>query len=165
MSGYSGGGKALIERFEREPDLAWRSYGFGLAHKHVPEMRVHAGLEHTPLFAPSVARAFRGMIVEVPLALGALPGRPSRATVLDVLNRFFADCPLIRVHDDTPEELLLEARQAPTDRLDLYVFANADEGLARLVATLDNLGKGAGGAAVQNLNLLAGLDPLAGLRL
>ena len=163
VSGYSGGGKALIERFDAEPDLAFRDYGFGLAHKHVPEMTVHAGLTHPPVFAPMVSRAYRGMIVEVPLTLAALSARPSRRALIDALAGYFADRPLIHVHDETPDELLMAGQSAPSDRLDLYVFTDAAETQARLVATLDNLGKGAGGAAVQSLNLMAGLDPLAGL--
>ena len=163
VSGYSGGGKALIERFEVAPDLAFRDYGFGLAHKHVPEMTVHAGLTHAPVFAPMVSRAYRGMIVEVPLTLAALPARPSRRAMLDTLADYFAVQPLIHVHDETPDELLMARESAPSDRLDLYVFTDATGTQARLVATLDNLGKGAGGAAVQSLNLMAGLHPLAGL--
>ena len=163
ISGYSGGGKALIERFDADPDLAFRDYGFGLAHKHVPEMQRHAGLAHAPVFAPMVSRAYRGMIVEVPLTLAALPKGPGSAAIRDVLKSFFGGQSLVHVHDDTPDELLMPRDAAPTDRLDLYIFANAAETQARLVAILDNLGKGAGGAAVQNLNLMAGLDPLAGL--
>ena len=163
VSGYSGGGKALIERFEGNRDLAFRDYGFGLAHKHVPEMQRHADLAYAPVFAPMVSRAYRGMIVEVPLPLAALPTQPTGAAIRDALAAFFADQPLVRVHDDTPDELLMAGRAAPTDRLDLYVFTDPGDMQARLVATLDNLGKGAGGAAVQNLNLMAGLDPLAGL--
>jgi N-acetyl-gamma-glutamyl-phosphate reductase len=165
LSGYSGGGKALIARFGDEPALAARDYGFTLAHKHVPEMQRHAGLSHPPVFAPMVVRAFRGMIVEVPLPLAAIPGRPTRAAMLDALHATFAGAPLVRVHDVMPDELLMNDGAAPSDRLDLYVFAAADGGAARLVATLDNLGKGASGAAVQSLNLMAGLDPLAGLSL
>ena len=165
VSGYSGGGKALIERFERAPDLAFRDYGFALAHKHVPEMQRHAGLSHPPVFAPSVTRAFRGMIVEVPLALSAMPDAPSRNALLDGLATAFGGQPLIRVHDDQPDELLLDEHAAPSDLLHLYIFADAGNRQARLVATLDNLGKGAGGAAVQSLNLMAELDPLAGLRI
>ena len=163
VSGYSGGGKALIERVEADPALAYRGYGFALDHKHVPEMQRHAGLAHPPVFAPSVIRAFRGMVVEVPLPLAALPGRPSRAALLDTLAHAFAGQPLIRVHDEMPTELLIATAAAPTDRLDLYVATDAGETSARLIACLDNLGKGAGGAAVQSLNLMAGLDPLAGL--
>lgn len=165
VSGYSGGGKALIARVEADADLAFRGYGFGLDHKHVPEMRLHGGLAHTPVFQPSVIRAFRGMVVEVPLQLAALPARPSRGALVDTLATFFEGQALVRVHSDTPDELLIARRAAPSDRLDLYVFANAAGTQARLVATLDNLGKGAGGAAVQSLNLMAGLDPLAGLNL
>ncbi|HEU0066865.1 MAG TPA: N-acetyl-gamma-glutamyl-phosphate reductase [Sphingomonas sp.] len=165
ISGYSGGGKALIERFDAAPALAFRDYGFTLAHKHLPEMQRHAGLAHAPVFAPMVARAFRGMIVEVPLPVAAMPGRPGRAAMLDTLRATFDASPVVRVHDDAPDELLMAGDAAATDRLDLYVFASADGAQARLVATLDNLGKGAGGAAVQNLNLMAGLDPVAGLLL
>ncbi|WP_425229730.1 N-acetyl-gamma-glutamyl-phosphate reductase [Sphingomonas sp.] len=163
VSGYSGGGKALIERVEGDTTLAFRSYGFALDHKHVPEMQRHAGLAHPPVFAPSVTRAFRGMIVEVPLPLAALPARPSRAAILDVLHRQFAGAPLVRVHDTVPAELLIVVDAAPTDRLDLYVATDTAGTQARLVAVLDNLGKGAAGAAVQNLNLMAGVDPLTGL--
>lgn len=162
VSGYSGGGKALIARFEAEGDLAFRGYGYALGHKHVPEMQRHAGLAHAPVFAPAVVNAYRGMVVEVPLHLAALPARPSRTALLDTLHAAFDEAALVRVHDEAPDELLLHADMAPTDALDLYVFADATQ--ARLVATLDNLGKGASGAAVQNLNLMAGLDPMAGLR-
>ena len=163
VSGYSGGGKALIGRFDDEPELAFRGYGFGLDHKHVPEMQVHAGLTHPPVFAPNVIRAFRGMVVEVPLHLATLPGRPSRAALLDALHGAFEGKPLVTVHNKVPGELLISRLEAPNDRLDLYVATDAGGTQARLIATLDNLGKGAGGAAVQNLNLMAGLDPLTGL--
>ncbi|MCC2979445.1 N-acetyl-gamma-glutamyl-phosphate reductase [Sphingomonas sp. IC4-52] len=163
VSGYSGGGKALINRFADESDLAFRGYGYSLAHKHVPEMQRHAGLVHPPLFAPSVARAFRGMIVEVPVPLAALPTAPSRSAMVDALHATFDAAPLITVHDDQPDELLMQVDAAPNDRLDLWVFADLAGRQARLVAMLDNLGKGASGAAVQNLNLMIGADPLAGL--
>ena len=163
ISGYSGGGKALIERFDAAPDLAFRDYGFGLAHKHLPEMQRHAGLAHAPVFAPMVARAFRGMIVEVPLPLAAMPDAPSPEALLDALTAFFADQPVVRVHADRPDELLVATHAEPSDALHLYVFASPDGGQARLVATLDNLGKGASGAAVQSLNLMCGLEPTKGL--
>ena len=163
VSGYSGGGKALIARVEDDADLAWRSYGYGLDHKHVPEMQLHADLAHAPVFAPGVARAFRGMIVEVPLTLAALPGWPTREVIVDAWRAAFAGQPLIHVHDGAPDELLLARMAAPSDRLHLHIATGAAGTQARLIATLDNLGKGAGGAAVQSLNLMAGLDPLAGL--
>ena len=103
------------------------------------------------------------MIVEVPLPLAALPGRASRAAILDALHRQFAAAVLVRVHDPMPDELLMAVDAPPTDRLDLYVATDAGETQARLVAVLDNLGKGAAGAAVQSLNLMAGVDPLTGL--
>ncbi len=165
VSGYSGGGKALIERFEGDPTLAYRDYGFGLAHKHLPEMQRHAGLAHAPIFAPMVINALRGMVVEVPLPLALLPARPTRAAILDALFAAFAGSPIVTVHGDQPDELLVRQGAAGTDRLDLYVFAGPDDAQARLVACLDNLGKGASGAAVQSLNLMAGLDPLAGINL
>ena len=165
VSGYSGGGKSLIGRFDADPDLAFRGYGYALSHKHVPEMQRHAGLAHPPLFAPSVARAFRGMIVEVPLPLALLPARPTRAALVDALTGFFDGAPLVRVHQDVPEELTMATDAPPTDTLDLYVFTDTQDRQSRLVATLDNLGKGASGAAVQNLNLMAGLDATAGLNL
>lgn len=165
VSGYSGGGKALIARFEADPDIAFRTYGLSLAHKHVPEMQCHAGLTHAPLFAPSVIPAHRGMLVEVPLPLGAMSVTASPAALRRLLAEFYAGSPIVTVHADTPDELLLRRSLEPSDRLDLYVFASADGSQARLVATLDNLGKGASGAAVQCLNLMAGLPETAGLRL
>ncbi|MBO9499320.1 MAG: N-acetyl-gamma-glutamyl-phosphate reductase [Novosphingobium sp.] len=164
VSGYSGGGKSLIERFEDDADIAFRTYGLNLAHKHVPEMTVHAGLAHPPLFAPSVIPAHRGMVVEVPLPLAQMPMAGSPETLLLCLVDFYTGSPLITVHDDRPAELLLRRSSTGSDRMELYVFANEDGSQARLVALLDNLGKGASGAAVQSLNLMAGLAETAGLR-
>lgn len=170
VSGYSGGGKALIERFEGAEadgrDIAWRGYGLGFGHKHVPEMQGYAGLVHAPLFAPAVIDAHRGMVVEVPLPLAVMPGAATPAALRAELERFFAGSPVVRVVDAPADgELLLRGSMAPWDGLDLMVLASADGAQARLVARLDNLGKGASGAAVQSLNLMAGLDETAGLRL
>ena len=165
VSGYSGGGKALIERVSHEPHLAHRSYGLTLDHKHLPEMQQHAGLSHAPVFAPAVTRAFRGMIVEVPLPLAALPSRPSRAALLDALRGAFGDTKVVTVRHDQPAELRLEEGAGPWDGIDLYVFTDAADTQARLVAVLDNLGKGASGAAVQTLNLMSGLPETTGLEL
>ncbi|WP_425442477.1 N-acetyl-gamma-glutamyl-phosphate reductase [Sphingomonas lenta] len=161
VSGYSGGGKSMIAEFEGADAPAWRGYAYSLAHKHVPEMTVHAGLSTPPLFAPSVANTYRGMVVEVPLALHALPLRPSLNAVRSVLAEAYDGCPLVAVAPAA--DLIAIEADAGTDRLTLRVCGNDGTGQARLVATLDNLGKGAGGAAVQNLNIMAGLDPLAGL--
>ncbi|HKT86601.1 MAG TPA: N-acetyl-gamma-glutamyl-phosphate reductase [Novosphingobium sp.] len=165
VSGYSGGGKALIGRFEQDRDIAFRAYGLSMGHKHVPEMQAHAGLSIAPLFAPAVVPAHRGMLVEVPLHLSAMTGAGAPDALREKLAEAYAGSPIVQVLDDQPDELLLRASMAPTDTLTLRVFASKDGGEARLVAMLDNLGKGASGAAVQNLNLMTGLDETAGLRL
>lgn len=166
VSGYSGGGKSMIEEFERGgTETAWRTYGLSLAHKHVPEMQRHAGLVHAPIFAPSVARTYRGMIVEVPLVLGAMANAPTVGQVREALDTAYAASPIVSVIHGFDEANLTIERAAGTDRLELFVFENAAGDQLRLVAALDNLGKGAAGAAVQTLNILAGLDETAGLRL
>jgi N-acetyl-gamma-glutamyl-phosphate reductase len=165
VSGYSGGGKALIARFEDDSDIAFRDYGLGMGHKHVPEMTKLVGLTHAPVFAPAVIPAHRGMIVEVPLPIAAMPGAAAPQALRTCLAAAYAGSKVVTVHDDAPDELLLRGSMQPSDRLDLYVFGARDGSQARLVATLDNLGKGASGAAVQNLNLMAGLDETAGLAL
>jgi len=165
VSGYSGGGKALIERFEAEADLGFRGYGLNLDHKHMPEMKIHGGLTHDVIFAPSVIRAFRGMLVDIPLHLGAM-GPVTADQLLEELSTFYAGSKIVSVQSgsDLPE-LLISENDAPTDKLELFVCGNAGGYHARLIARLDNLGKGASGAAVQNLNIMAGLDETAGLRL
>ena len=165
VSGYSGGGKALIARFEDDPDIAFRDYGLAMGHKHVPEMRAYAGLDHDPLFAPAVIPAHRGMVVEVPLHLALINRAASPEQLRACLAEFYADSPVVSVHADCPDEVLLRRSMAPSDRLELYVFGAKDGSQARLVAVLDNLGKGASGAAVQSLNLMAGLPETAGLSL
>lgn len=166
VSGYSGGGKSMIAEFENgETDTAWRTYALSLGHKHLPEMQHHAGLVHAPIFAPAVARTFRGMIVDVPLMLSAMPGAPSPAAIADVLRTAYAATPLVNFVESLAESNLTLERAADTDRLDLFLFANAEGSQARLVAALDNLGKGAAGACVQSLNILCGLDETSGLRI
>ena len=165
VSGYSGGGKALIARFEDDTDIAFRDYGLAMGHKHVPEMRAYAGLAHDPLFAPAVIPAHRGMVVEVPLHLSLMQGAGTPDALRACLAEFFAGSPVVSVRADCPDEVLLRRSMAPSDRLELYVFGAKDGAQARLVAVLDNLGKGASGAAVQSLNLMAGLPETAGLSL
>ncbi|KPH64488.1 N-acetyl-gamma-glutamyl-phosphate reductase [Novosphingobium aerophilum] len=165
VSGYSGGGKALIGRFEEDRDIAFRAYGLALGHKHVPEMTTHVGLAHAPIFAPAVVPAHRGMLVEVPLHLSMMSGAGTPADLRAALSGFYAGSEIVTVVDDQPDELLLRASMEPVDSLTLRVLGAKDGSQARLVATLDNLGKGASGAAVQNLNLMAGLPETAGLRL
>jgi len=165
VSGYSGGGKAMIADYEREgePPAAWRTYALTLAHKHVPEMQARCGLAHRPLFAPAVVPVYSGMVVEVPLHRDMVSG--DAAQMRAALADHYAGSPIIGVaQDDAPATLAIELLK---DRDDMTLFVFADEGSAqiRLVAALDNLGKGASGAAVQNLNLMAGLPETTGLRL
>lgn len=165
VSGYSGGGKAMIGRFEDDTDIAYRAYGLGLGHKHVPEMEKHVGLTISPVFAPAVVPAHRGMIVEVPLHLSAMPNAASPEVLREVLTSAYAASAIVKVSGEQPDELLLRRSMEPVDTLELFVFAAKDGKQARLAAMLDNLGKGASGAAVQNLNIMAGLPETAGLRL
>ena len=165
VSGYSGGGKALIARFEEDTDIAWRGYALELGHKHVPEMQQHCGLSLPPLFSPAVIPAHRGMVVEVPLPLAAMSGTGTPEAMRDWLAAFYGASKVVRMGGEPDGELLLRRSVEPSDAMDLYVFASPDGHQARLVAVLDNLGKGASGAAVQSLNLMAGLDETAGLRL
>ncbi|NBC12443.1 MAG: N-acetyl-gamma-glutamyl-phosphate reductase, partial [Gammaproteobacteria bacterium] len=164
VSGYTGGGRKLIEEFEAGgPPL--RAYALGQAHKHLPEMAHHAGLAHPPVFTPAVGNYAQGMLVEVPLALWSLPGQPSRADLHGAIAAAHEDAPgIIVVPPDEADQVQgLEPEACNgTHRLELFIFGNDDQ--ARLIARLDNLGKGASGAAVQNLNLVLGRDELQGLR-
>jgi len=170
ISGYSGGGKTMIAEFEQsaEPDsaqTAFRIYGLTLAHKHVPEMQQHGGLMHPPLFAPAVARTYSGMIVEIPLQLTAMPTSATPAALREALAAAYEGSRIISVQTGDELAVLTLERCAGTDRLELFVFGSSDGAQVRLVAVLDNLGKGAGGAAVQNLNIAMGLEETVGLRL
>ena len=166
VSGYSGGGKAMIAEFESgNVPTAWRSYALTLAHKHVSEMHRHSGLVHAPLFAPSVANTYRGMIVDVPLLIGLMRDGPTPYVINAILRKAYADCPLVNLIEDFDSANLTIEHAAGTDRLDLFVFGSSDSKQVRLVAALDNLGKGAAGAAVQSLNLMTGAAECAGLRI
>lgn len=166
VSGYSGGGKALIERFAEHPEIAFRTYGLDLSHKHLPEMKIHAGLKHGVIFAPSVVPAYRGMIVEVPLHLGAMSTDPTADKLRDALRDFYEGSEIVSVDEKQASgELLLEENAPATDGLELFVFGNEGGWNARLIARLDNLGKGASGAAIQNLNIMCGLPETQGLKL
>ena len=169
VSGYSGGGKAMIAEFENAgaPDhtsAPYRIYALTQKHKHVPEMQRYAGLTRAPIFAPSVGRYYKGMIVEVLMPLSALPGRPKLADAHGALARAYEGERFVRVASlETAASLKTLAPEDlnDTNEMKLYVFGHDDE--ARLVAVLDNLGKGASGAAVQNLNIMLGLAEGAGL--
>jgi N-acetyl-gamma-glutamyl-phosphate reductase len=167
VSGYSGGGRAMIESFENETapdhtDDAFRVYGLSLAHKHVPEIQTRGGLTHRPLFVPSVGRFRQGMIVQLPLQLWSLPGSPGAEDLHGALADHYRDQPSVTVAgmQETSAMTGIQPEAANgTDALHLYVFANRDgnEGQAVVMALLDNLGKGASGQAVQNMDLMLGL--------
>jgi N-acetyl-gamma-glutamyl-phosphate reductase len=171
VSGYSGGGREMIAEFENRdtPNFTrevFRIYGLQLEHKHVPEMHLHSGLVHRPIFAPGVARFYRGMVMEVPLQLAALPGNISLQTIHTILADAYAKESLIALEPlaDSGARKALDAEELKsTDRMKLYVFGNESRRQARLVAVLDNLGKGAAGACVQNLNAMLGLPETLGL--
>lgn len=165
-SGYSGGGKAMIAEYEADgaTPSAWATYGLTLAHKHVPEMRVHAGLTHRPIFAPAVAPVYSGMIVEVPLHLAQVAPGETPDTLRDRLAAYYAESRIVSVGTHEGGTLPIEL-VANTDRMELFVFGDKTGEQVRLVAALDNLGKGASGAAVQSLNLMTGRDETEGLRL
>lgn len=169
VSGYSGGGKSMIAKYQScdTPALRTRPYGFGLAHKHVPEMQRYAKTGSPPLFAPSVGHYYRGMLVQVALFTSELSGNTKPADVWRVLADRYHDEPFVHVHGLHPEEALDDGFLTPTSRngsndLDLMVFARDEQLL--IVSRYDNLGKGAAGAAVQNLNLMLGLAESEGLR-
>jgi N-acetyl-gamma-glutamyl-phosphate reductase len=171
ISGYSGGGKSMIEEFEKKDspvfvETVHRGYALGLSHKHIPEMMRHAGISHPPLFSPAVGRFYRGMLVEIPLQLWALPGKPSVKDIHAALAAAYPARPLVEVAS-LEEAAGISGLDGETlsgsNRMKLFVFGNEKAGQARLVAALDNLGKGAGGAAIQNLNIMLGLAETTGL--
>lgn len=158
ISGYSGGGRTMIEAYEagRAPD--YEIYALGLEHKHVPEIVQHSGLARRPIFVPSVGNFRQGMLVNVPLHLDTLPGRPQAQDLEAALAARYAGCKLVRVLPVAASDNRLEPQALNgTDVMELRVFANAKHRQALLVARLDNLGKGASGAAVQNIGLMLGL--------
>ena len=181
VSGYSGGGKGLIAEFEQAlpggTADAFRPYGLGLEHKHLPEMQMYSGLAHAPVFAPSVGRYAQGMIVEVPLQLWALASKATVGELRGELVDAYAGSRFVTVASEEETAVLQQTRTGAggyvaeldpeslngTNRMRLFVFGNAAGDQVRLMAVLDNLGKGASGAAVQNLNLMLGLDESAGL--
>jgi N-acetyl-gamma-glutamyl-phosphate reductase len=161
VSGYSGGGKAMIEGYEAGTAPPFELYGLGLSHKHLPEITLYGGLSRTPIFVPSVGNFRQGMLVSVPLHLDTLDGVTSAARLRDCLMARYAGSSWVRVADDA-ETIALKGKLEPealnnSNKLELFVFGNDQKGQAVLVARLDNLGKGASGAAVQNLKLMLGM--------
>jgi N-acetyl-gamma-glutamyl-phosphate reductase len=161
--GYTGGGRQMIEQFEGTSDDPIedpvRLYALQLGHKHVPEIQKYAALDHRPLFWPVVGRWRQGMLVQVPLQLWSLPGHPSAAAIHAALTERFQGQRFVRVMplEEAPSVLGPEALNG-TNVMEIYVFNNAAEGQALLVARADNLGKGASGQAAQDIDLMLGLS-------
>src|ERR1700674_1745332 len=158
VSGYSGGGRGLIEAHDHDGGPAFELYALGLEHKHVPETQLYAGLRRRPIFVPSVGHFRQGMLVSVPLHLDTLPGKPTGRDLYAVLAEAYRGCDYVRVVEPIAGGKLEPEALNDTNRLELCVYANEARRQAVLVARLDNLGKGASGAAVQNLQLMLGLD-------
>ena len=161
VSGYSGGGRSMIEAYESGQAPAFELYGLGLKHKHIPEIMKYTGLTRRPLFIPSVGNFKQGMLVQLPLHLDQLPGQPSAQDLHNALARHYQGSEWVSVEPATSDAKLDALALADTNKMELRVFANtgANDGFhhAVLVARLDNLGKGASGAAVQNLKLMLGM--------
>ena len=161
ISGYSGGGRPMIEAYEQGTAPPMELYGLGLKHKHIPEIMCYTGLTRRPLFVPSVGNFAQGMLVQLPLHLDLLPNRPSAQDLHAALAQHYQGSEWVSVEPATPDLKLDAVALANTNKMELRVFAN-DAGKDRfahavLVARLDNLGKGASGAAVQNLRLMLDL--------
>lgn len=157
ISGYSGGGRSMIEAHEGDGGPAFELYALGLGHKHVPETEAYGGLTRRPIFVPSVGHFRQGMLVSIPLHLDTLPGKPSAQDLQAALEARYAGSDTVRVAVADASAKLEPQALNGTNRLELFVCANAAHRQAVLVARLDNLGKGASGAAVQNLSLMLGL--------
>jgi N-acetyl-gamma-glutamyl-phosphate reductase len=157
VSGYSGGGRTMIEDHEHDGGPAFELYGLKLEHKHLPETQLYCGLSRRPIFIPSVGHYRQGMLVSVPLHLDTLQGKPAGADLHAVLAAHYRGCENVRIVAPPADGKLESQGLNETNRLELTVFANETHRQAVLVARLDNLGKGASGAAVQNLRLMLGL--------
>lgn len=164
VSGYSGGGKAMIQAHEATQGPAFELYGLGMQHKHIPETQLYGGLARRPIFVPSVGHFMQGMLVSIPLHLDTLPGKPTGADLQAALQARYAGCDLVRVVPSQPDGKLEPEALNDTDILELSVHSNPAYQQAVLVARLDNLGKGASGAAVQNIALMLGLHTGTGKR-
>jgi N-acetyl-gamma-glutamyl-phosphate reductase len=164
VSGYSGGGKSMIQAHDTDHGPAFELYGLKLEHKHVPETQLYGGLSRRPIFVPSVGQFRQGMLVSIPLHLDTLPGAPKAADLHAALAAHYAGCDLVRVVPPQADGKLEPEALNDTDRLELYVHASEKHRQAVVVARLDNLGMGASGAAVQNIALMTGLHHGVGPR-
>ncbi len=157
VSGYSGGGRTMIEAFEAGTAPLFEAYALGLKHKHLPEIMQYTGLTRRPIFVPSVGNFRQGMLVQLPLHLDLLPGKPTATDLHNALAAHYAGSQWVTVQAATADGKLDATALNDTNQMELRVFGNAEHGHAVLIARLDNLGKGASGAAVQNLQLMLGL--------
>jgi len=157
VSGYSGGGRSMIEGHEHDGGPAFELYALKLEHKHLPETQLYCGLSRRPIFVPSVGHYRQGMLVSVPLHLDTLPGKPTAADLQAVLEARYRGCEYVHVTAPATDGKLEPEGLNGSNLLELTVHANEKHRQAVLVARLDNLGKGASGAAVQNLRLMLGL--------
>ena len=156
-SGYTGGGRSMIEAFEKHEAGPFEIYGLSLKHKHTPEIVKYAGLSRQPIFIPSVGNFHQGMLVEVPLFLDDLPRKPKLVDLHDALVRHYEGSEWVRVMPPTEGGRIEATALNETNKMELRVFGNEETRQAVLIARLDNLGKGASGAAVQNLKLMLGV--------
>ena len=157
VSGYTGGGRTMIEAYEAGSAAPFELYALGLGHKHLPEIMACTGLTRRPVFVPSVGNFPQGMLVQLPLHLDALPGQVVLKDLHDALAAHYAGSQWVTVEPATADGKLDAVALANTNKLELRVYGNEAYRHAVLVARLDNLGKGASGAAVQNLQLMLGL--------
>ena len=157
VTGYSGGGRQMIEAYQAGEAPLFELYGLGLAHKHLPEIMKYTGLTRRPVFIPSVGNFEQGMLVQLPLHLDLLVGKPTAAQLHDALVKHYAGSEWVTVEAATESGKLDALALNGTNNMELRVFGNETYRHAVLVARLDNLGKGASGAAVQNLKLMLGL--------
>ena len=157
VSGYTGGGRSMIEAFEKGQSGPFELYGLGLAHKHLPEILRYTGLARRPIFIPSVGNFAQGMLVQLPLFLDDLPAKPRLADLHEALARHYTGSEWVTVEPPTEGGRIEATALNDTNRMELRVFGNEAQRQAVLVARLDNLGKGASGAAVQNLKLMLGV--------
>ena len=158
VSGYSGGGKSMIEAYEAGTAAPFELYALGLEHKHIPEIQAYSKLETRILFVPSVGNFRQGMIVSIPLQLASLPGHPSAADLQEALAKHYQASEFVSVVAPEADGKLDAQALNDTNWLDLRVVSNVAHGHAVLIARLDNLGKGASGAAVQNLSLMLDIE-------
>ncbi|QBR72427.1 N-acetyl-gamma-glutamyl-phosphate reductase [Beijerinckiaceae bacterium] len=156
ISGYSGGGKTMIADYEAGRAPAFEAYALGLEHKHLPEIELYSRLTRRPIFTPSVGNFAQGMLVSVPLFLSDLPQKPKGADLEAALRARYTGSRNVRVMPAEASGKIEPQSLNGTNDLELRVFANEARGHAVLIAKLDNLGKGASGAAIQNLELMLG---------